>query len=81
MPDSDSPQNIPDSGTCAPMTTEIYYIFQTTQRGESGQLCFWQQSENSILTRARRRPHERGCAGTTFAEIFQQVHLQSIICL
>lgn len=27
------------------MTTEIYDIFQTTQRRESGQLCFWSNLE------------------------------------
>lgn len=63
------------------MTTEIYDIFQTTQRGESGQLCFWQQSGNSVGTGALRRPHDRGCARTSSAEIFQQVHLKTIICL
>lgn len=67
--------------TCAPMTTEIYDVFQTTQGGESGQLCFWYQSGNSVGTGAFRRPHDRGCARATFAEFFQQIHLQTIICL
>lgn len=80
MPDSDFLLNIPNQEQ-VPMTTEIYDIFQTTQRGESGQLCFWLQSGNSIGTGALWRPHGRGCARTTFAEIFQLVHLQTITCL
>lgn len=63
------------------MTTEIYDIFQNAQRGESGQLCFWQQSGNSARTRALLRPHDISYARTSFAEVFQQVYLQTITCL
>lgn len=63
------------------MTTEICDIFQNTQRGESGQLSSWQQSENPVRTRVLLRPHDISYARTSFTEVFQQVNLQTIPCL
>lgn len=76
MPDSDSPKNIPDSGTRAPMTTEINGIFQTTQRRDIRSAVLlaavWKFHRNwSFPDTSQQGLYNK----KTFAEVFQQVHL------